>query len=84
VAAVNTNQVQCDVRNGVDPNPGDGVNEAGSDIRGSQNIGGSGGTGSGGGQSGLAGPTGQVPSSTVLDQVLESLLSANGFSRTLG
>jgi phospholipid/cholesterol/gamma-HCH transport system substrate-binding protein len=84
VAAVNTDQVQCDVRNGVDPNPGDGVNEAGSDIRGSQNIGGSGGTGSGGGQSGLAGPTGQVPSSTVLDQVLESLLSANGFSRTLG
>jgi virulence factor Mce-like protein len=84
VAALNTNQVQCRVYNGVDPNPGDGVNEAGSDIRGSQNIGGSGGTGSGGGQSGLAGPTGNLPSTTVLDQVLGGLLSANPFSRTLG
>jgi virulence factor Mce-like protein len=84
VAALDTNQVACRVRNGVDPNPGDGVNESGSDIRGTQNIGGSGGTGSGGGQSGLAGPTGGLPSSTVLDQVLGGLLSANPFSRTLG
>ncbi|MCU1616934.1 MAG: hypothetical protein JWO98_4474, partial [Frankiales bacterium] len=63
---------------------GDGVNEAGSDIRGAQNIGGSGGTGSGGGQSGLAGATGNLPSTTVLDQVLGGLLSANPFSRALG
>jgi phospholipid/cholesterol/gamma-HCH transport system substrate-binding protein len=84
VAALNTNQVQCQVYNGVDPNPGDGVNESGSDIRGSQNIGGSGGTGSGGSQSGLAGSSGNLPSTTVLDQVLGSVLSANPFSRTLG
>jgi phospholipid/cholesterol/gamma-HCH transport system substrate-binding protein len=84
VAALNTNQVGCDVYNGVDPNPGDGVDESGSDIRGSQNIGGSGGNRSSGGQSGLAGPTGSAPPTTVLDQTLSSLLSATPFSRTLG
>lgn len=84
VAAVNTNQVACDVYNGVDPSPGDGVNENGSDIRGSQNIGGSGGNTSGQPQSSLAGPTGGLSSLTVLDQTLSSLLSANPFSRSLG
>jgi virulence factor Mce-like protein len=84
VAALDTNQVACDVYNGVDPNPGDGVNENGSNIRGSQNIGGSGGNASGGGQSGLAGPTGNLPSLTVVQQVLGGILSANPFSRTLG
>ena len=43
---VDTNAIRCDVVNGVDPNGNaDGVDESGSDIRGSQNIGLSGGQG---------------------------------------
>jgi phospholipid/cholesterol/gamma-HCH transport system substrate-binding protein len=81
VAAVNTNQVSCQVYNGVDPNPGDGVNETGSDIRGSQNIGGTGGNAS----PGPTGPvTGGLPSTTVVQQTLSTILSASPFSRTLG
>jgi phospholipid/cholesterol/gamma-HCH transport system substrate-binding protein len=84
VAALDTSSISCDVINGVDPNPGDAANESGSDIRGAQNIGGSGGTGSGGAQSGLTGTTGSLGDTTILDQVLGGLLSANPFSRTLG
>ncbi|WP_051515800.1 MlaD family protein [Candidatus Blastococcus massiliensis] len=46
VESVNTDAVRCDVVNGVDPNPGDEVDENGSNIRGEQNIGRSGGRGS--------------------------------------
>jgi phospholipid/cholesterol/gamma-HCH transport system substrate-binding protein len=79
---VDTTGVQCDVINGVDPNPGDGIDESGSDIRGSQNIGGSGGVGS-------PGPTGAVtgganPLSPVIGQLLGGLLSANPIASTIG
>jgi phospholipid/cholesterol/gamma-HCH transport system substrate-binding protein len=82
VAGVDTTGVQCDVINGVDPNPGDGIDESGSDIRGSQNIGGSGGVGS-------PGPTGAVtgganPLSPVIGQLLGGLLSANPIASTIG
>jgi phospholipid/cholesterol/gamma-HCH transport system substrate-binding protein len=82
VASVDTTGVQCDVINGVDPNPGDGIDESGSDIRGSQNIGGSGGVGS-------PGPTGAVtgganPLSPVIGQLLGGLLSANPIASTIG
>lgn len=46
VAALDTDAVACRVINGVDPNPGDGYDENGSNIRGAQNIGGDGGRGS--------------------------------------
>ena len=81
VAATDTSRVACSVINGVDPNPGDGVDESGSDIRGEQNIGRSGGVGSTGPQSGLAGSTGNL---SVLDDVLGRLLHANPFARTVG
>jgi phospholipid/cholesterol/gamma-HCH transport system substrate-binding protein len=82
VANLNTEAVHCAVINGHDPNPGDGVDETGSDIRGSQNIGRSGGEAS-------PGPVPAPPSqatavTTVLDQVLSGVLGANPFSRTLG
>jgi phospholipid/cholesterol/gamma-HCH transport system substrate-binding protein len=82
VASVDTTGVQCAVINGVDPNPGDGVDESGSDIRGSQNIGGSGGVGS-------PGPTGAVtggasPLSGVVSQLLGGLLSANPIASSIG
>jgi phospholipid/cholesterol/gamma-HCH transport system substrate-binding protein len=83
VATTDTRRVACTVINGVDPNPGDGVDESGSDIRGAQNIGRSGGVGSNGPQSGLTGSTG-VLSSSPLDEVLGGLLNANPFSRTVG
>jgi phospholipid/cholesterol/gamma-HCH transport system substrate-binding protein len=85
VANVDTGKVACNVVNGVDPNPGDGVNESGSDIRGAQNIGSSGGTGSGGAQGSLTGgPAVSAPLTSVVDGVLGGLLSANPFSRTTG
>jgi phospholipid/cholesterol/gamma-HCH transport system substrate-binding protein len=45
VENVDTDAVRCRVVNGADPNPGDGYDENGSDIRGEQNIGRSGGRG---------------------------------------
>ena len=81
VANVNVDPVKCDVKNGVDPNPGDGANETGSNIRGAQNI------GSGGGQA--APPTAGFPSppgsiTSTLTSVVSSILSANPFSQTVG
>jgi len=85
VAGADVSGVGCDVVNGVDPNPGDGVDESGSDIRGAQNIGGSGRTGSPGAAAGLPGVgTVLAPVTSVVDQVLGGLLSANPFSRTIG
>ena len=82
VASVDTTGVQCGVVNGVDPNAGDGIDESGSDIRGSQNIGGSGGNSS-------PGPTGAVtggaaPVTDIVNQVLGGLLSANPIAHSVG
>jgi virulence factor Mce-like protein len=82
VANLNTDQIHCAVVNGHDPNPGDGVDETGSNIRGSQNIGRSGGEGSPGPVP--APPTQATTLTTVVDQVLSGVLGANPFSRTLG
>jgi phospholipid/cholesterol/gamma-HCH transport system substrate-binding protein len=69
------------VVNGVDPNPSDGYDENGSNIRGEQNIGRDGGVGTGR-------PQGEVgsgpPASTVVDEVLGRLLHANPYSRVTG
>jgi phospholipid/cholesterol/gamma-HCH transport system substrate-binding protein len=85
VAAVDTSQVGCEVVNGVDPSPGDGVDESGSDIRGAQNIGGSGGTASPGTAGALTG-TAPIPDPLggVIGGVLSGLLSANPFASTTG
>ncbi len=45
VENVDTDAVECQVINGVDPDPGDGYDENGSNIRGEQNIGRDGGQG---------------------------------------
>jgi phospholipid/cholesterol/gamma-HCH transport system substrate-binding protein len=81
VANVDTGRVSCRVVNGVDPNPSDGYDENGSDIRGEQNIGRDGGVGSGQPQGQLA--TGG-PVTSVLDEVLGQVLHANPFSRVTG
>jgi phospholipid/cholesterol/gamma-HCH transport system substrate-binding protein len=83
VAAADVSGVRCDVVNGVDPNPGDGVDETGSDIRGAQNIGRSGGVGSSGiGSSGTPAPP--TVSTTVVDQLLDQVLGATPFASSLG
>jgi phospholipid/cholesterol/gamma-HCH transport system substrate-binding protein len=81
VQNADTDAIRCRVVNGVDPNPGDGTDESGSNIRGEQNIGGSGGTGSGQPQSEAGG---QPPVGGLLDEVVGGLLHANPFSRILG
>jgi virulence factor Mce-like protein len=83
VASTDTRSVACDVINGVDPNPSDGVDESGSDIRGEQNIGRSGGVRSPGPQSGAAGGTGALAGNPLGD-LLSGLLHANPFSSTAG
>jgi virulence factor Mce-like protein len=84
VASLDTSRIRCDVVNGADPNPGDGADESGSDIRGAQNIGRAGGQGT----TGTAGATGAGPvgslTTTIVDQVLGGVLSANPFARTPG
>jgi virulence factor Mce-like protein len=82
VASLDPGNVRCAVVNGVDPNPGDGVDESGSNIRGEQNIGRSGGVGSPGPQGGFAG--GGAAVSGIVDEVLGGILSANPLSRTTG
>jgi phospholipid/cholesterol/gamma-HCH transport system substrate-binding protein len=82
VAAADTSNVGCDVVNGVDPNPGDDVDETGSNIRGEQNIGRSGGVAGTGPQSGS--PVTGIPLASFLDDLLGQLLSANPFARTVG
>jgi phospholipid/cholesterol/gamma-HCH transport system substrate-binding protein len=81
VLRIDTGSVQCDVVNGVDPNPGDGVDESGSDLRGEQNIGRSGGVGS-------TGPQGQLgalpPALATIDDVLTGILGSLPFADTLG
>ena len=74
VASLNTDAVECRVINGVDPNPGDGYDENGSNIRGEQNIGRSGGRGTTTPEEEV---TGHSPASpTMLDGVVGGLLNA--------
>ncbi len=79
VASLDTNAIKCDVINGVDPNPGDGKDESGSNIRGSQNIGRSGGVG--------ASPTPTAPSTpsttTLLQSIVTTLVHGNPFASSL-
>jgi phospholipid/cholesterol/gamma-HCH transport system substrate-binding protein len=92
VAALDVRDVSCAVVDGVDPDPADGVDESGSNIRGEQNIGRSGGVAGSGPQSDLAGrpPLGTVIGGLVdgvggvLDDVLGNLLGASPFARTTG
>jgi phospholipid/cholesterol/gamma-HCH transport system substrate-binding protein len=82
VENVDTDAIECQVVNGVDPDPGDGYDENGSNIRGTQNIGGSGGRGT-------TAPTEQVPggglpSSTALTELLGGLLHANPIATLTG
>lgn len=92
VAALDVDEISCDVVDGVDPNPSDGVDETGSNIRGEQNIGRSGGVAAGGPPSGGAElpPLGTVIGGLVdgvgglLDDVLGNLLGASPFARTTG
>ncbi|MGY1781906.1 MCE family protein [Geodermatophilus sp. SYSU D01036] len=81
VAGLDVDSVRCDVVNGADPTPGDGVDESGSNIRGEQNIGRDGGVGSPGpqGQAGVGAPV-----ASVVDDVLGDLLGARPFARTAG
>lgn len=82
VETADVDTVSCDVINGADPNPGDGYDENGSNIRGEQNYGRTGGTRSSGPQGSTAGqvpPLGGIPG-----EVLGQLLSANPFSFTAG
>ena len=75
VASLDTSGIHCGVINGVDPNPGDGKDESGSDIRGAQNIGRSGGVGASQTPSAPA-----LPSMTVLQSVVTSLVHGNPFA----
>ncbi len=70
-AVVTNTAAACQVLNGVDPHPGDGINETGSSIRGAQNAGSSAGPGSG------AGP--QAPGASAGD-ILEDILGTLPFS----
>jgi phospholipid/cholesterol/gamma-HCH transport system substrate-binding protein len=81
VQTLDTDRVRCDVVNGVDPNPSDGYDENGSDIRGEQNIGRDGGVGTGKPQ-GQAGNG--APASTLVDDLLGRILHANPYSRVTG
>ena len=81
--------VSCDVVNGVDPNPGDAADEAGSNIRGEQNIGRSGGVGGSGSPTGGAGapPVGTVVGGLVDGlggDLLRDLLGTAPFMQTVG
>ena len=84
VESVDTDRVRCQVINGRDPQPADGYDETGSNIRGEQNIGRDGGVGAPGHGEHL--PTGEVPEVPVdlLDDVLGGLLNANPIAEVTG
>ncbi|TKJ21071.1 MlaD family protein [Blastococcus sp. CCUG 61487] len=89
VENVDVDAVRCDVVDGVDPNPGDSVDESGSNIRGEQNIGRDGGRGAGapgetpGG--GLPAPPGGLPGLPGgLSDILHGLLGATPFATVTG
>jgi phospholipid/cholesterol/gamma-HCH transport system substrate-binding protein len=83
VAAVDTDGVRCQVVNGVDPDPGDGYDENGSNIRGEQNIGRDGGRGTTTPEEHLPAPPGGSPA-TQLSDVVGGMIHANPFARTVG
>lgn len=82
VENVDTDAVRCRVVNGVDPDPGDGYDENGSNIRGTQNIGGSGGRGTTEPTEQL--PGGGAPSTTALSELMGGLLHANPIATLTG
>jgi phospholipid/cholesterol/gamma-HCH transport system substrate-binding protein len=79
---VDTDAVRCDVINGVDPDPGDGYDESGSNIRGEQNIGWDGGRGVTTPQETAEG--GSPLSATALSQLMGRLLHANPIATLTG
>ncbi len=82
VENVDTDAVECQVLNGVDPDPGDGYDENGSSIRGEQNIGRDGGRGATAPQEQAGGA---VPlDTTLLDELLGGLLHANPVAGVVG
>jgi virulence factor Mce-like protein len=81
VQNADVDQARCAVVNGVDPHPGDGYDESGSDIRGAQNIGRSGGTGSNQPQSQLAGGGAAAGGP---GEIVGQLIHANPFAFTVG
>ena len=83
VENVDTDAVRCRVVNGVDPDPGDGYDENGSNIRGTQNIGGSGGRGATEPTEQLPGG-GAPPSPTALSELMGGLLHANPIATLTG
>jgi virulence factor Mce-like protein len=81
VENADVDQVSCAVINGVDPNPGDGYDESGSDIRGAQNIGRDGGNGS---HSPTSPPSTPDPRAALGGTILGQFLHANPFAYTVG
>ena len=82
VEAVDIDAVHCGVINGVDPDPGDGYDENGSNIRGAQNIGRDGGRGSTTPQEQIGGAS--PLSSTALSELMGGLLHANPIATITG
>ena len=72
------------VVNGVDPNPGDGYDENGSNIRGEQNIGRDGGPGRQPGRTEQLPGGGSRRSTTALAELIGGLLHANPFATLTG
>ena len=72
------------VINGVDPNPSDGVDESGSDIRGEQNIGRSGGVGVTGSAERSGRSTARRSTAARSTTCSAALLHANPFASTVG
>jgi phospholipid/cholesterol/gamma-HCH transport system substrate-binding protein len=82
VENVDTDAVRCDVIDGVDPDPGDGYDESGSNIRGEQNIGRDGGRGVATPQETVEG--GSPLSATALSELMGRLLHANPIATLTG
>jgi phospholipid/cholesterol/gamma-HCH transport system substrate-binding protein len=83
VENVDTDRVECDVINGVDPDPGDGYDENGSNIRGEQNIGRSGGRGATTPEEEAGGAL-PPPPTTALSDLVGGLLHANPIATITG
>jgi phospholipid/cholesterol/gamma-HCH transport system substrate-binding protein len=83
VESLDPDRVRCQVVDGRDPQPADGYDETGSNIRGEQNIGRNGGVGSPGPGGGL--PGGDAPElPSVLGETLDGLLNASPISAVTG
>jgi virulence factor Mce-like protein len=81
VATLDPYRVYCGVVNGNDPDPGDGYDESGSNIRGEQNIGRDGGTGTGRPQGELGG---RGPLFPALGDLVDGMLHASPISTITG